>query len=1142
MREFCKILTAVLVILSTGGSLQAQTDTVFWFAAPEISSGAGDNPIFLRLLTHDQAAIVTISQPANGGFSPIVLSIPAMSVDSVNLTPFLSSIESPAANLVSNNGLKIVATAAISAMYELRHADNRELFSLKGNKALGTNFYTPFQKFWANATTTPGSFSSIEIVAVENNTTVLITPRTAITGHAQNVTFSVVLNAGQTYSARDMNVSAATSLAGSIVSSDKPVALTLFSGALQNGGCNNAVGDQITSVDFAGRNFVVQKGTASTDRVYIMATENSTNVAVTNSGTASTLLNWGETYEYVLNEDINYVTASKPVYVWHVSGFGCDLSAAQVPNLFCAGTYETTFTRTSSDSLGIVLYTRSGFEDQFELNGNAALIPAASFSVVPGTSGEFVAARIFFNTADVPVNSHNVVTNAGDVFGLGVMHGTGGNGAQFGYFSEFNSYPFVDAGIDDTICANTVLALDGQVGGGTITGNWSGTGYGSFEFTSNTLMNNYIPSPLDTLISPIYLILTTTGPCPALKDTLILEVEAAPIVSASADQSLCVNNAVVQLNGSVTGGASTGMWSSSGTGVFTPDNATLNASYEPSATDLSNGNVTLVLTSTNFGTCLAVSDTMEVTFTIAPAVDAGQDTLNVCSNNNLVSLSGAVSGATSSGSWSSTGNGVFSPDNLTLNATYQPSPGDLSTGFVWLYLESTSNGSCNSVKDSVLIQFTPSPVVDAGSNILACTNDAEIALSGTVTGGSSTGTWSGGAGSFNPSSNDLNATYTPTASEIAGGSIVLTLSSTLNGGCNAVSDVVQMNFVAPPFANFNGTNGCLYDATQFSDFSLPGYGNIVSWSWDLGDLTQETQQDFEHQYSNSGNYNVTLIVTSSVGCSDTIVKPVAVYEIPVADFAYTIGCPNNQIIVNFVDQSTTANDPINFWYYDFGGQGASATEDPTQMFAPNGNYTITHIVSSNQGCSDTIVETLQVPPMPVASFSYNSNNGLNVGAVFNFLNTSTNSEAYQWNFGNGATSTVTDPSNTYFSNGTYLVTLHAYSDLGCVDSTSEYIVINTVTDEIYELIPNAISPNGDNKNDVWKLEFLDLLYPDATVSIFNEWGQVLYESVGYTEPWNGTFEGTPVPDGTYFYVIDLKDESLEDPIYKGTILVLSSKK
>lgn len=1132
----------ILLFLMIQHTATAQIDTLFWFAAPEVSASVGDSPVYLRFMAYSDDADITISAPAAGSTLPTqTLTVLAGTVDSIDLTAFLASVESPAANAVSQNGIKIESTENISAFYELKSASNKEIFSLKGNKALGDNFYTPFQNHWDNGVTTPVSFSSIDIVATENNTTVLITPRTNIVGHLQDLTFTVTLNEGETYSARDMNSSGASTLAGSIVASNKPVALTLYSGALSESGCLSTMGDQITSEQYAGKNFIVHSGTSGNDRVFILATQNGTNLTIDNSTTTSTLINWGETYEIALSDAINYIKASKPVYVWHASGYGCDLSGAQVPPVYCAGTYETAFTRTTGDSLGLILYTRAGFEDQFSLNGVPALIPSGAFTTVPGTSGEYKVAMIYYNTTDVPLNSYNIVTNSGDIFGLGVLQGGSGNGSNYAYFSEFASYPFVTAGLSDTICANTSLGVTGSIGGGNVNGYWSGTGFGSFDQATNQLVNTYIPSSLDTLISPIELILTTTGPCPVLRDTLFLEVEPAPIVSASADQSVCENNSVVQLAGTVTGGATTGEWSTLGMGTFSSGVTVLDGDYVPSAADIAAGSVELVLTSTNFGSCVAESDTMVVTFTIAATVDAGADTLYACENNAVVDLFGSVSGVTSTGKWTSSGNGVFAPDNLSLTATYQPSITDISAGSIWLYLQSTSNGSCVPVFDSLLVIFNAPPSVNAGNNILVCTNDADILLNGSVTGATTTGVWTGGNGNFTNSDTDLNATYTPTATEISNGTLFLTLTSTNNNGCLAESDAVQISFVAPPFANFNFTEECLYDASVFTDFSLPGYGNLDTWSWDFGDATTSVNQNETHQFATAGSYDVQLIVTSDVGCSDTSVQQVLAFEIPVADFSYTSDCPNNQIIVDFTDESTSNNDAINYWFYDFGGQGSAAVENPTQLFTDDGNYTILHIVETVNGCSDTATQILNIPPYPVADFSYNTNNGLNIGAVFNFINTSTDAISYLWNFGNNNTSINDDPSNTYFANGDYFVTLYAYGSLGCVDSTTQLININTVTTEINTLIPNAISPNGDGKNDVWKLEFLQLLYPNAYVEIYNEWGQRLFESTGYTEPWDGTFNEEKVPDGTYFYIIDLDVNDDAAEIFKGTILVLKSK-
>jgi gliding motility-associated-like protein len=77
--------------------------------------------------------------------------------------------------------------------------------------------------------------------------------------------------------------------------------------------------------------------------------------------------------------------------------------------------------------------------------------------------------------------------------------------------------------------------------------------------------------------------------------------------------------------------------------------------------------------------------------------------------------------------------------------------------------------------------------------------------------------------------------------------------------------------------------------------------------------------------------------------------------------------------------------------------------------------------------------------------------------------------------------------------------------------------------------PDGFSPNGDGKNDVWELDFLSE-YRDCNVKIFNRWGQVVFESEGYDEPWDGTYNGNDLPVGSYYYVIDLGTEDFTEPI------------
>jgi gliding motility-associated-like protein len=438
--------------------------------------------------------------------------------------------------------------------------------------------------------------------------------------------------------------------------------------------------------------------------------------------------------------------------------------------------------------------------------------------------------------------------------------------------------------------------------------------------------------------------------------------------------------------------------------------------------------------------------------------------------------------------------------------------------------------------DSIEVTFTAAPTVNAGIDLFACTNEADVDLSGTVGGPTTTGAWSGGGGSWTPDDQTLITSYSPSAAEITSGSVTLTLTSTNNGNCLAENDQVTIDFVAPPFANFDYNNVCLNEEMVFTNFSLDGFGTIIGWEYDFGDANTASTPDAVNTYGADGTYTVELIVESDAGCFDTTSKVVTVYELPVADFTYTSSCDNELVVIDFVDSSSITNGTINYWFYDFGGQGQQSTPDPSQLFTGEGNFIITHIVETTDGCSDTILQTITIPPAPNAAFFYNTPNGVNVGAEFLFIDTSLYANSWYWDLGNGETSDEQNPSTIYFENTTYEVTLYATGPLGCVDSTTQTITIDNLTTVIEQLIPNAFSPNGDGKNDVWKLEFIDLVNPEAEIVIMNKWGQTIFESIGYSDPWDGTLGGELVPEGNYYYIIKLSDEE----IYKGALLVLIS--
>ncbi len=269
--------------------LHSQTDTVFWFAVPDLSSlpgGAYDRPTYFRFSTFANSSTITLSMPANSSFTPIVINMAANSHQSINMQAYTDQIESYPSNTIINKGLKIRSSNPIICYYEVAGQDqaNPDIFTLKGKNALGLKFHIPFQNYYQNCSSSNGcANSSFDIIASENNTTVTITPKNNITGHTANTPFTITLNKGQVYSAMATSRLAINHLGGSIVVADKPVAITITDDLTNNiptTNCQDLIGDQMIPKEVLGTEYILVRGELSIkDKFFICASEPNTSVS-----------------------------------------------------------------------------------------------------------------------------------------------------------------------------------------------------------------------------------------------------------------------------------------------------------------------------------------------------------------------------------------------------------------------------------------------------------------------------------------------------------------------------------------------------------------------------------------------------------------------------------------------------------------------------------------------------------------------------------------------------------------------------------------------------------------------------------------------------------------------------------------------
>ena len=107
---------------------------------------------------------------------------------------------------------------------------------------------------------------------------------------------------------------------------------------------------------------------------------------------------------------------------------------------------------------------------------------------------------------------------------------------------------------------------------------------------------------------------------------------------------------------------------------------------------------------------------------------------------------------------------------------------------------------------------------------------------------------------------------------------------------------------------------------------------------------------------------------------------------------------------------------------------------------------------------------------------------------------------------------------------------------GCPDAFSTVLIDVVLCDGFDPVFPNLMTPNYDGKNDLFVINGLEKIYPECHVLIFNRWGSIVFESTGYADPWDGTYKGEDLPMGTYFYKIELNDDS--GTVYNGDISII----
>lgn len=329
---------------------------------------------------------------------------------------------------------------------------------------------------------------------------------------------------------------------------------------------------------------------------------------------------------------------------------------------------------------------------------------------------------------------------------------------------------------------------------------------------------------------------------------------------------------------------------------------------------------------------------------------------------------------------------------------------------------------------------------------------------------------------------------------------------------------------------------CVAGPVAFTDLST-GEGGINRWSWNFGVPNgTSTAQNPDFLYPIPGNHPVNLRVLDKNNCSDNVTKIVNWFPVPpliILQPSRYIGCAPAEIFLN------NLSTPIDSTYqieWDFGdGKTTSGIISPTHIYETPGIYTVQVAITSPIGCytADTFPNLIRVEPSPIANFTFFPDSLLNqFNNTVQFTDLSVGANRWNWQFDQYGTTTKQNPTFTFPDTGRMKITLIATHPQGCKDSLSKYL---DIVPEIRWFMPNAFTPNGDGQND----GFLGKGYLEGvtnfTMTIWNRWGELVFETKDPTESWNGRKQnsGGMSPDGVYVYHVTFTGPRGERQEYKG---------
>lgn len=1098
-------------------TLNGQTGTDFWFVAPEVSSSKGpENPVF-TFSTYQVPADILIQMPANPAWQDTIIRLDTFTSIRWNLQHRIAQIENKystafAYNGQNNKGIYITTQdpslanhGEITVTYSISNTANAEVFVLKGQNALGGNFFLPFQNEMTNfsdPTWLAPPYSAADLVVATPNTNITIEVPAGKRIYPGIVGPTIInltgLDPGDTYTiipdrttppkpgfyANDIyGRSHQDHLGGVRVYSNNggKFAITIKDDALKSlvGNTNELIGNQIIPVDKAGNEYIAFKGQLNNSgtlnttwydnpnpnpvvqgRIYITAT----GITTVSIWGANYPMSTGEVKAFPLDSAITHIIATgAPIYVAQISGFGNRLAYEILPPIDrCSGSTDVVFGRWTTGDFYMNLIVRNGAEGMFLKNGmpDTNLIKPAKFIVIPGTDWKVLQIGPPA-TNEIPLYTNTRISNKADVFHLGFLNGSATiAGARMGYVTNYNELdmmPYLGGtrDMDTTLCYGESIQLVAN----------GGTDYIWTSDTSLWLDNAYSRTPKARPLSTATYTVNATGACNrSFTRDFTVHVSAPYEARFTVDTNLGCSPMTVEFHDQ-SRGVHDYFWDYAGVLEHSTiadadtivNDSTWTRPFFNNGT-ASRSDIVTLITKNNFN-CF---DTLSQIITVYPQPVAAFTASDTVGCHPLpVDFTHTPTVATSY-YWDFGGEGSsnqsdarFTFQNFDIN---DPDTFDVQfiTGF---------GGVCaDTAWQQVVVypRLEPNFSIDRASG---CT-PLDITISNNSVGSPDSLRWDFfGSISPGPPPNTITRQFTNNSDTVQKQYIELWIS---NSNC-ADSVTRHINVFPAASARFDNTIPSNCQPIEAIFEHNPENGVDVALHWDFDDGTSASSDSLVHTFTNLTasdiTRTVTLVATTDSGCTDTSRVDIDVYALVDAEFSLvdTSGCA--PFAIDIINQSQGDIDSLVWNYGDGSPPDTASLHTYNNITNVNSNHSIRLVVANSRGCTDTAYRNVLIYPQIFAGYQ-------TIGDIYegcqpltlHFVDT-TNLPAtiLSWDFADGSGSDLEIPTHTFYNPGEddslYVVSLRAQSPEGCWD-----VAIDSIT--VYPKIEAKFSiANADSCSD-----------------------------------------------------------------------------